>query len=122
VVQLVERFGVFDLALLEAAILKHHKPEESMDFLQEAMEQCSNVVEEDFKTSESIAGSVPATDDRGRRTISSVAWKSCPSVTGTAGHHRKLMAHVEALVDAENMHYIIPGDLLEELELQDPKV
>jgi hypothetical protein len=122
VVQLVERFGVLDLALLEAAILKHHKPEDSMDFVQEAMEQCSSIVDEDSKRSESIAGSVPAADDRGRRTISTVAWKSCPSVSGNAGQHRKLMSYVEALVDAESVHYIIPGDLLEELDLQDPRV
>lgn len=51
----------------------------------------------------------------GRKTISTVTWKHCPSVAGSDGVHTELIGNVEAIIDAACLSYIVPPDLATEI-------
>lgn len=112
--QLVARFGVLDVALLEAALRKHGDAERDDAMIDEAVSLCAEIMamELDGQAEEEDAAQ-PAL----RPTMSTVAWRTASGVTDGAGRQPALMAHVEALMEAGDFHYIVPVDVLQALGL-----
>jgi hypothetical protein len=101
-VQLVSKFGILDIALLEAALSRHSTPNATRAEVSAAIAECACIVATELEEEE----------ERGRATQQSATCvlatcEECPNAEAI-GQQRMLMGQVEAIIDLGSLHFIPP--------------
>jgi hypothetical protein len=103
-VQLVSKFGILDIALLEAALNKHSAPNVTQAEVSAAMAECACIV----------AAELEEEEQKGHTTEQSatIAPATCEGCPNAEGQQRMLMGQVEAIIDSGSLHFIPPNGRL----------
>jgi hypothetical protein len=108
----VSKFGVLDIALVEASLTKQSLASADRSEVDAAMAECAYIMAAELEEEELQTDTAEQWEP-----IATAALERC-SNGGGIGQQHTLMAQVEAIIDARSLHYIIPSEVCRELGMQ----